>query len=155
MDDSEILNPPHSRGMTSYGWATASTEPQKHEFRIIVNPPLQFLETIRRRKFRRLGLFDHQQRPRRQPATIAQRYERLLGKLHAIGRIEKHQRERLYGVRGAEIAAGAAVHFCHSTEPQRLDIVAQQRPRLRAIIDEQREPSPSRDRLDAERAGAR
>src|ERR1700722_16847189 len=54
----------------------------------------------------------------------------------------------------AEIGGIAAVHLCHATEPQRLDIVAQQRPRLGAVIDEQREFSTARDRLDAERAGA-
>ena len=38
--------------------------------------------------------------------------------------------------------------------PERLDILAQQRARLRAVIDEQRESRAARQRLDAERAGA-
>ena len=39
-------------------------------------------------------------------------------------------------------------------EAQRLDILAQQRARLRAVIDEQRERRAARDRLEPERAGA-
>src|SRR6266576_1360029 len=48
----------------------------------------------------------------------------------------------------------AAVYFGDAAQAQRLDIVAQQRSRFGAVIDEERERRPSRDRLDAERAGA-
>ena len=48
----------------------------------------------------------------------------------------------------------AAKHFGDAAQTQRLDIVAQQRPGFGPVIDEQREPGPARDRLDAERAGA-
>ena len=47
-----------------------------------------------------------------------------------------------------------AVDFGDAAEAQRLDIVAQQRSRFGAVIDEQRERRPPRDRLDSERAGA-
>ena len=72
----------------------------------------------------------------------------------AIGRIEKHQRERLHRMRRAEIGGVAAIDFRDAAEPQRLDIVAQQRAGLGAVVDEQRERRAARNRLDAERAGA-
>src|SRR5204862_379490 len=77
--------------------------PQNHNLRIVVPPPLQFLETFRRGKFRRLGFFHHHPRARRQPAAIAQRGQRLFGQLFCVGWIEKHQRERLHRMRRAEI----------------------------------------------------
>ena len=57
----------------------------------------------------------------------------------AVGRIEERQRERLDRMRRAEIGGVAAIDFCHAAEAQRLDIVAQQRARLGAVVDEQRE----------------
>src|SRR5258708_38787580 len=57
-------------------------------------------------------------------------------------------------MRRAEIGGIAAVDFRYATKAERLDIVAQQRSRLGAIVDEQREFGAARHRLDAERAGA-
>ena len=144
---------PRLRGASRHGLRLRPA--QKRKLRIVIGPPLQLLETFRRGKFRSLRLLDHQQSARLQPAAIAQRYERLLGMLFRVGRIEKYQRERLHRVRRTEIGSIAAVHLCHATEPQCLDIVAQQRAGFGAVIDEQRERCPARDRLDAERAGAR
>ena len=132
----------------------SATGPQKHELRIVIRPPLQLLETIGRRERRSLRLLHHQQRPRRQPAAIAQRGQRLLRKSLAIGRIEERQRERLHRMRRTEIGGIAAIDFCHAAQAQRLDIVAQQRAGFGAVVDEQRERRPARYRLDAERAGA-
>ena len=61
--------------------ARVSLSPQEHELRIVIRPPLQLLETFRRRERRGLRLLDHQQRARRQPAAVAQRGQRLLGEL--------------------------------------------------------------------------
>src|SRR5262249_21820497 len=116
--------------------------------------PLQLLKTLRRYKSRSLRLLHHEQRTAREPAAIAQRGERFLREPLAVGRIEKHKRERLKGVRRAKIGGIAAEHLCDAAKPQRLDIVAQQRARLCAIVDKQRKGSSPRDRLDAERAGA-
>ena len=145
----ERPSPTHC-GTTSHG----CDSPQKHKLRIVIRPPLQLLESLRRGERRRLRLFHHQQRARRQPAAVAQRGQRLFREPLAVGRIEEDQRERLHRMRRAEIGGVAAIDFCHAAEPERLDIVAQQRARLRAIVDEQRERCAARDRLDAERAGA-
>lgn len=58
-------------------------------------------------------------------------------------------------MRRSEIAGIAAVHLSHAAKPERLDIIAQQRPCLGAIVDEQRERRAARDRLNAKRAGPR
>ena len=42
--------------------ATIGQLPQKHKLRVVIGAPLQFLETFRRDKRRRLGFLDHQQR---------------------------------------------------------------------------------------------
>ena len=57
-------------------------------------------------------------------------------------------------MRRAEIGRIAAVDLGHAAKAERLDIVAQQRARFGAVVDEQRELRAARDRLDAERAGA-
>ena len=57
-------------------------------------------------------------------------------------------------MRRAEICGVATIHLGDAAEPERLDIVAQQRARFGAVIDEQRECGAARNRLDAERAGA-
>ena len=137
-----------------YGFAHPTNSPQKHELRIVIGPPLQLLETFGRGERRGFRFFHHEQRAWRQPAAIAQRGQRFFRKPLAVGRIEEGQRERLHRMRGAEIGGVAAIDFCHAAEAERLDIVAQQRAGLRAIVDEQRERSPARSGLDAERAGA-
>src|SRR3954454_15118639 len=58
-------------------------------------------------------------------------------------------------MRRSEIAGIAAGHFWPGAKPERLDIIAQQRPCLGAIVDEQRERRATRDRLNAKRAGPR
>ena len=45
---------------------------QKHELRVIVNPPFQFSKTFRRRERCRFRLLDYQYCVRRQPAAVAQ-----------------------------------------------------------------------------------
>ena len=57
-------------------------------------------------------------------------------------------------MRGAELGRVAAEDLRDAAEAERLDIFAQQRARLGAVIDEQRKGRAARDRLDAERAGA-
>ena len=54
----------------------------------------------------------------------------------------------------AERGGVTPIHLGDAAEPQRLDVLPQQRPRLRAVVDEQAKRSAARDRLDAERAGA-
>src|SRR5947208_1360432 len=56
-------------------------------------------------------------------------------------------------MRGAEISGIATIDLCHAAQAQRLDIVAQQRTGLGAIVDEQCECRPARYGFDAERAG--
>src|SRR6201999_2837757 len=114
---------------------------------------LQLLETIRRSKGRRLRLLHHHERTWREPAAVAQRGKRFFGEPLAIGRIEEGQRKRLYRMRRAEIGGVAAIDLADAAEREALDVVAQQRARLGAIVDEQRERRAARDRLDAERAG--
>ena len=80
-------------------------KPQKRKLGIIILPPLQLLEAVRCCERRRLVLLHHQQRARRQPAAVAQRGQRFLGELHAVGRIEEHQRERLHRMRGPRLVA--------------------------------------------------
>src|SRR5262245_33894726 len=57
-------------------------------------------------------------------------------------------------MRRTGIGGVAAIDLGDAAQTQRLHIVAQQRPRLGAIVDEQREFRAARYRLDAERAGA-
>ena len=54
---------------------------------------------------------------------------------------------------GAQIGGVAAEDLGDAAKPQRLDIVAQQRACLGAVVDKQRERGAARDGLDAERAG--
>ena len=57
-------------------------------------------------------------------------------------------------MRRSEIGGVATIDLCHPAQAQRLDIVAQQRTRFGAIVDEQRKAGAARHGLDAERPGA-
>ena len=109
--------------------------------------PLQFLEPLRRFKARVGSFLHHDQRARRQPAAFAGGGERLLRQSLAIGRIEERERERLKRMRRAELGRVAAEDAGDAAEAERLDIVAQQRARFHALIDEQRIGRAARDRL--------
>ena len=57
-------------------------------------------------------------------------------------------------MRRAELGRVAAEDAGDAAEPERLDILAHQRARLGAVVDEQREGRAARERLEPERAGA-
>ena len=80
--------------------------------------------------------------------------ERPLGEALAVGRIEEHERERLERMRGAELGRVAAEDAGDAAEPERRDVLADERARLGAVVDEQREGGAARERLEPERAGA-
>ena len=121
---------------------------------VVVDAPLELGEAFRRGKAGRCRLLHHDQRTGRQPAAGARRAERLLGKATAIGRIEKGERERLDRVRRAEPGGIAAEDAGGAAQTQRLDVGADKRARLGAVVDEQRERCAARAGLEAERAGA-
>jgi hypothetical protein len=55
-------------------------------------------------------------------------------------------------VRGAELGGVAPEDAGDAGEPERGDVLAQQRARLGGVVDEQREGGAARERLEPERA---
>src|SRR5262245_9118180 len=101
-------------------------EIQEDKFRVVVAPPLDLGETFS--GCERTGRFlDQDQRVGCEPAAGARRGQRLFGKTAAVGRIEKNQRERLDRMRGAELRGVAAENARRSAEPERRDVLADQR----------------------------
>ena len=69
----------------------------------------------------------------------------------AVRRVEKGERERPPGGRRTEPRRVGAPDPRHPAERERLDIGAKNRPRLGAVVDEEREAGAARQRLDRER----
>ena len=105
-------------------------------------------------RYRLLTYLHDGQRLRLQPTAVARGGERLFGQASAVGRIEKDERERLDWMRRTELGRVAAKNSRDAAEAERFRILPQQRARFYAVVDEQRERSAARERLDAERAGA-
>src|SRR5262245_15177839 len=129
-------------------------EAQEYYLRIDISSSLKLFESLRRPEARIRRLLHDDQRALRKPAAVTGRDERLLGQAPAIGRVEEPKRERLDRMCRTEPGGIAAENAGCAAEPERRDILAQQCPRLRGIIDEQRESSPARERLKAKRTGA-
>ena len=89
-----------------------------------------------------------------QPASVAQRLERGLGKAAAVGRVEEGDVVGVARRHEAELARVAPEDAGGAAEAQRLDVGADQGTRFRAVVDEQREARAARQRLERERAGA-
>src|SRR6516225_2802366 len=114
---------------------------------------LELVEALGRGEGGAGGFLDHGQRTSDEPAAGAGRDERLFGKGAPIGRIEEGERERRQRMRAAELGRIAPENATHAAQAQRGDVLPQQRARLGAVIDEQREGRAARERLEPERAG--
>ena len=95
-----------------------------------------------RRDLGRLGLLDDAKGVVIEPPAANQRGERRPRKVLPIGRVEKGKREGAAGRRLAELRRVGAPDPRDAAQRQRLDIGAQQRPCLRAAIDERAERAP-------------
>src|SRR5450759_2002943 len=114
------------------------SRPQEYQFDVVVFAPFQFLVTFRRFEPGIRRFLHHDQRAPRQPAALARGGKRLFGEALAVGRIEERQRERLERMRGTELAGIAPENAGDAAQPELLGVVAQQRARLHAVVDEQR-----------------
>ena len=132
----------------------ASQLPQNRNLRIAVVAALDLLESVRRNELRVRGFLNNDQRVRCEPSAVARGQERLFGQALAVGRIEQRERERRQRRARPEPRGVAAIDLARAARAQRVDIAAQQRARFRAIVDEQHEGSPARQRLQSHRAGS-
>ena len=74
------------------------------------------------------------------------RDQRFLRQSFSIGRIEKRQRERLERMHRAKLRGVAAEDARDAAKAERLDVFAQQRTGLRAVVDKQ-DKAPRRARI--------
>jgi hypothetical protein len=128
--------------------------PQDDQLGVVVGAPLLFDETVRCLEPRTRSLLDHHQRVVGEPATSSGGSERPLGEALSIGRIEEHEGERRERVERSELRRIAPEDFRDAAQPERLDVGADERARLRSLVDQQRKGRPPRDRLQPERARA-
>src|SRR5579863_10365913 len=127
---------------------------QEHQLRIVITPPLQLGESLRRNKACVNRLLHHDQCVRHQPPAVARRDKRAFGEALGVGRIEKDERERVDRAGVAELRGIAPKYAGRAAKPQRRDIVADQGAGFGGIVDEEREACAARERFEAERAGA-
>src|SRR5262245_12389512 len=128
--------------------------PQHDERAVVVIAPLELVEARGRGEAGLGRLLHHHERIRREPSARLRAGERLLRQAPPVGRVEKGERERRERMRRAELGRVAPEHAGDAGEPERGDVLAQQRARLRGVVDEQREGGTARERLEPERAGA-
>src|SRR5205807_8681151 len=113
------------RRLTRGGYS--ATGAQHDQSGIVVDAALELVEARGRRESGLRGLFHHRQRGGREPAAGARRRQRALRQALAIGRIEEDERERLDRMRGAQPGGIAAEDLADAAEPERRDILANER----------------------------
>src|SRR5580704_10997657 len=101
---------------------------------VAVSPLVDEGEAVGRDNFDLLRFLDHAKRVRLKPPSPDERGERRSRKSLPVGRIEERQRKRAAGRRRTELCCVGAPDARHSTKRQRLDIGAQKRAGLGAVV---------------------
>src|SRR5262249_51088385 len=104
---------------------------------------------------RALAFFKDGDGARREPTALACRCERSFRRAGAVGRIEEGQCEAAVPAGRPQRRGVPAEQLGDAGQPERLDVAAHERARLRLMLDEQAKGRAARQRLEPERAGAR
>src|SRR5271165_3208374 len=127
---------------------------QEDQVAVAVIAALEFRVSVRGRKTSTRRLLHDDKRVGREPAALARRHERAFGEPLSVRRIKKGDAERLERMHRPEPGRIAPEDARAAAEPERLDVLAFQRTRLRAIINKQNKRSAARGCFTAERSGA-
>ena len=148
----------HERGLTMRGVRSnrrCGARLKDRDLRVAVSPLVDKGEADRRDDLDLRRLLHHAKRIWLKPSSLDERGERRSSQTLSVRRIEEGERKRAAGRRRTELRRVGAPDARHAAERQRLDIGAQKRARLGAVVDEQREPRAARKSLDRERPRSR